>query len=396
VILATEDGPRSTDSQLYLYVGTKDRSSRDPLRRNGLDNGRLYAFASDDDRDDENELLEGDIVKGHWEEIENAAALTDVQTEAAADADDAFGFVRIEDGEFRPNAKREFWFNTTGDQAAASEADPHTNELGRLYRLRFDKRDPLAGVTLTQAYNADQLTAAEDGPLSPDNLAVTKRFVAINEDGTGGGAPGGTGSRDDMEARNRDGSIWLVPQATAGDPATFHRVAELVGRAEGGRDNIKTGSGIWETSGIVDARRAFGRDTFLFDVQAHSPTTAPGGKPLTLEDGQLLLLQRTGSASGSGVKSGHRGGGGGRRGGPPGRPPAPPPPPPPPRPRHRAGPRAPPCGARCLHQTRRWDPARRAPLPRPPDRRAGAAARPARRDRMAATAQPARRSRCVG
>ena len=62
VILSTEDGPRSTDSQLYLYLGRKDRSSSDPLRRNGLDNGRLYAFASDDDRDDENKLLEGDTA----------------------------------------------------------------------------------------------------------------------------------------------------------------------------------------------------------------------------------------------------------------------------------------------------------------------------------------------
>src|SRR5215208_4362535 len=230
VALITEDGPRSPDSQLYLYIGRKDRSSSDPLRRNGLDNGRLYAFASDDARDNENQLLQGDKVRGHWVEIPNAATLNDVATEAALDAAGAFGFVRLEDGAFRPNAKREFWFNATGDQSKANEADPHTNELGRLYRLRFDKRDPLAGVTLTQMYNADQLSAAEDGPLSPDNLAVTKRFVAINEDGTGGGAPGGTGSRDDMAARNRDGSIWLVPQATAGDPATFKRVAELVGR----------------------------------------------------------------------------------------------------------------------------------------------------------------------
>jgi hypothetical protein len=294
VILATEDGPRTPDSQLYLYIGTKDRSSRDPLRRNGLDNGKLYAFASDDARDDENKLLQGDTVHGHWVEIPGADALTDVQTEAAADAAGAFGFVRVEDGEFRPNDKREFWFHTTGDQAAANEADPHTNELGRLYRLRFDKSDPLGGVTLTQAYNADQLTPTQDGPLSPDNLAATKRFIAINEDGTGGGAPGGTGSRDDMERRNRDGSIWMVPQASAGDPATFQRVAELVGRSEGGRDGIRTTSGIWESSGIVDASRAFGRDTFLFDVQAHAPTTPPGGRPVTVEDGQLLLLERTG------------------------------------------------------------------------------------------------------
>ena len=306
VILITEDGPRSPDSQLYLYVGRKDRSSSDPLRRNGLDNGALYAFASDDERDNENQLLQGDRVHGHWVEIPNAATLNDVATEKALDAAGAFGFVRLEDGAFRPNAKREFWFNATGDQSKANEADPHTNELGRLYRLRFDKRDPLAGATLTQAYNADQLTAGQDGPLSPDNLDVTKRFAMINEDGTAGASPAErqagtdvtTGSRDDMDRRNRDGSIWMVPLASAGDSASFTRVAELIGRSQGGRDNIPTvdehgnRAGVWETSGIVDARRAFGRDTFLFDVQAHAPTTAPEGKPVTVEDGQLLLLMR--------------------------------------------------------------------------------------------------------
>jgi hypothetical protein len=297
VILATEDGPRTPDSQLYLYIGRKDRSSSNALRRNGLDNGKLYVFASDDARDDENQLLQGDSLHGTWKELPNADTMTDVELEAAADAAGAFGFVRIEDGEFRPNAKREFWFDTTGDQQARPEADPHTNELGRLYRLRFDKRDPLKGAQLTQAYNADQLTPAQDGPLSPDNVTVTKRFIAVNEDGTGGGAPGGTGSRDDMEARNRDGSIWIVPLATAGDPSTFTRAGELIGRSQGGWDNVKTTSGIWETSGIVGSRHAFGKGTFLFDVQAHAPTTAPPppppvGKDRNVEDGQLLMLSR--------------------------------------------------------------------------------------------------------
>jgi hypothetical protein len=293
IILSTEDGPRTPDSQLYLYVGRKHRESDNVLRRNGLDNGKLYAFASDDaTKNDENKLLQGDSVHGSWKEIANADTLTDVQTEAAADAVGAFGFVRIEDGEFKPNAKRTFWFDTTGDQTSANEADPHTNELGRLYSLKFDGRDPLKGATLTQRYNADQLTAQQDGPLSPDNVTVTKRHIFVNEDGTGGGAPGGTGSRDDMAARNRDGSIWKVPLASAGDPSTFTRVGELIGRSEGGRDNITTTSGIWETSGIVGSRHAFGRNTFLFDVQAHPPTTAPGGTTVTVEDGQLLLLHK--------------------------------------------------------------------------------------------------------
>jgi Alkaline phosphatase PhoX len=293
IILSTEDGPRTPDSQLYLYIGRKHRESDNVLSRNGLDNGKLYAFAADDaSTTNENQLLQGDTVHGTFKEIPNADTLTDVQTEAAADAVGAFGFVRIEDGEFKPNAKRTFWFDTTGDQASTDETNPHINELGRLYSLKFDGRDPLKGATLTQRYNADQLTAQQDGPLSPDNVTVTKRFIAVNEDGTGGGSPGGTGSRDDMNARNRDGSIWIVPLATAGDPSTFTRAGELVGRSEGGRDDIKTTSGIWETSGIVGSRHAFGRNTFLFDVQAHSPTTAPGGTTVTVEDGQLLLLHK--------------------------------------------------------------------------------------------------------
>jgi hypothetical protein len=300
VIVMTEDGPRTPDSQLYLYIGRKDRSSHNALRRNGLDNGKLYVFASDDARDDENQLLQGDSVHGTWKEIPGADQMTDVQLEAASDAVGAFGFVRIEDGEFRPNAKREFWFDTTGDQQDRDEADPHTNELGRLYRLRFDTMKPLAGANLTQAYNADQLTPAQDGPLSPDNVTVTKRHILVNEDGTAGAAPPGTGtgSRDDMDRRNRDGSIWLVPLRSAGNPATFTRVAELIGRAQGGWDNIPTvdsrgnRAGVWETSGIVGSRHAFGKNTFVFDVQAHPPTTAPGGQPLTVEDGQFLMLKR--------------------------------------------------------------------------------------------------------
>ena len=300
VILMTEDGPRTPDSQLYLYIGRKDRSSRSALRRNGLDNGKLYVFASDDRRDDENALLQGDSLHGRWKQIRHADRMTDRRLEAAADAAGAFGFVRIEDGEFRPGAGREFWFVTTGDQQNRDEADPHTNELGRLYRLRFDGTNPLNGARLTQAYSADQLAAGQDGPLSPDNVTVASRSVLIDEDGTAGpDAPNtGTGSTDDLERRNRDGSIWLVPLSSAGNPATFTRVAEMIGRAQGGWDNLPTldergnRAGVWETSGIVGSGQAFGGNTFLFDVQAHPPTAPPGGRDATLEDGQLLLLSR--------------------------------------------------------------------------------------------------------
>lgn len=40
--------------------------------------------------------------------------------------------------------------------------------------------------------------------------------------------------------------------------------------------------------GIIDASAIFGSDTWLFDVQAHSPTGALA--PNTIEDGQLMVL----------------------------------------------------------------------------------------------------------
>ena len=50
VIMGMEDGPAdlgaaSINSQVYMYVGTKVRSSASVLRRNGLDNGTLYVLA---------------------------------------------------------------------------------------------------------------------------------------------------------------------------------------------------------------------------------------------------------------------------------------------------------------------------------------------------------------
>jgi hypothetical protein len=143
-------------------------------------------------------------------------------------------------------------------------------------------------------------------------MDIANGLIAINEDGTAGGSPADrqsgvdptTGSRDDMDRRNRDGSIWMVPLASPGDISTYERVAELVGRSEGGRDGAPTvdehgnRAGVWETSGIVHAK-FFGRGSFLFDVQAHpQPTAPPVSKEVTVEDGQLLLLQPRGESQG--------------------------------------------------------------------------------------------------
>lgn len=280
VIFSLEDGPATLDNQLYLYVGRKDRSGgASVLSRNGLDNGKLYVFrALDPARNSERTFTSGS-VRGEWIEIPNAADLTDAQLEAASDAVGAMTFVRPEDGAFNPRNRNEFFFVTTG---SSSGADEGVNELGRLYSLRLHPRNPLKRARLAIVYNADTVVAAGgDIAISPDNIDASRKYLMINEDGT-------TESRAVMAAKGRDGSIWrfdVLKGAVGVDVSTATRVVQL---DPPGRDNVPVGAGVWETSGIIDASRLFGADTWLSDVQAHAPTTPPA--PNTVEDGQLFLM----------------------------------------------------------------------------------------------------------
>ena len=286
VIFSMEDGPATLDNQLYMYVGKKDRSTHaSALARNGLDNGKLYAFRSlDSGRNSERTFTSGSVT-GEWIEIPNVETLTDAQLEAASDAAGAMTFVRPEDGAYSPNNRNEFFFVTTG---SSSGADNGVNELGRLYSLRLHPGNPLKPATLTIVYNADTVVAAGgDIAISPDNIDASGQFLMINEDGT-------TESRAVMAAKGRDGSIWrfnLARSAVGVDVSTATRVAQL---DPPGRDGIPVAPGIWETSGIIDASALFGADTWLSDVQAHPPTTAPGGATVTVEDGQLFLMTPAG------------------------------------------------------------------------------------------------------
>ena len=298
VIMGMEDGPSNQNpandnSQLYMYVGTKDRSANATvLQRNGLVGGTLYAFRSKNkNRNSELEFRNGTLV-GEWVPLPGAAGMTDVQLEAAADAAGAMVFARPEDGAFNPSKDDEYFFVTTGDAPTSGpEAGQYLgNSLGRLYSLKLNPSDPTKDATLSVIYNADEIVAAGgDIAISPDNIDASSEYLMINEDGTGA-------SRPVMGSKGRDGSIWrfdLKPSEGI-HASSAVRIAELdpPGR-NGSPPDPAVGPGVWETSGIIDASSLFGPDTWLSDVQAHSPTPAPVGSTVTVEDGQLFLLRPT-------------------------------------------------------------------------------------------------------
>jgi hypothetical protein len=268
-VMCLEDGELE-QCQLYMYVGTKDYSRQaGPLARNGLDNGSLYVFVATPGSPTNEAGLPSGSVWGNWVRLPGAENMTDVELEAAADAVGAFAFDRIEDGAFRPGNPNHFYFDTTG----GSEANP----LGRLYHLALNRFNLLGPAQLTVVFNAAEVIAAGgDIAISPDNIGASNDYLMICEDGT-------AQSRVVMAAKERNGNIWRLNLHTG----VLDNVAELFSIA---RDGIVTTPGNWETSGIIPTTSLFGADSWLFDVQAHSPTRAPGQN--TVEDGQLLLMIR--------------------------------------------------------------------------------------------------------
>lgn len=269
VIMCLEDGEVG-ECQLYMYVGRKDDSRRaSALRRNGLDNGSLYVFVANAGSPTNESGFQSGTISGRWVRLPGAEDMTDVELEAAADAVGAFAFDRIEDGAFRPGKEDDFFFDTTGGGAG--------NMLGRVYHLELNQKNILGPAKLTVVNNADQVIAAGgDTVVSPDNIGASEDYVMIQEDGT-------AQSRVVMAAKGRNGNIWRWNPKTG----ALKNVVELYSI---GRDGIPTAPGIWETSGIIDASEFFGKDSWIFDLQAHSPTRAPA--PNTVEDGQLLLMLR--------------------------------------------------------------------------------------------------------
>ena len=261
VLIGMEDGPAEltneidpatgqpyVNSQLYMYVGTREPGSKSVLSRNGLDNGKLYVLAPVNAAFSSEATFTSGTIDVKWVQVPNTNTTSELQLEAASDGAGAFRFARPEDGAFNKENKDHYVFVTTGesrDKGVLSNA----NKLGRIYSLNLDEDNVVANAKLTIEVNADQVVAAGgDTALSPDNLDVSEDYLMVNEDGT-------TTSRPVMGSKNRDGSIWRFElDDDSVDGGSAERIAELTGKL-GGRNNpaVPAFPGIWETTGIIDA-----------------------------------------------------------------------------------------------------------------------------------------------
>jgi hypothetical protein len=222
-----------------------------------------------------------------------------------SDINDVFQFVRIEDIAYdkRPGMGNVVYFADSGrGRTAVQSLDTPSfrSTNGRIWKMVLDKKDPTKVTSLTV------LVEGDDNPVKtlneihqPDNVETTATGLLITEDpGSSQHFPVGSTDPNATTAR-----LWYVPFANPAAAEVVLRVdqssdgsaADVDGRAPGNQ-------GAWESTGIVDASKAFGPGAYLINVQAHTlwVEKAPGddnngdGQPdftYKREGGQLALIR---------------------------------------------------------------------------------------------------------
>ena len=285
LVMGQEDGPAGNVSQLWVYVGNKQKNG-EPVAKAGLTNGDNHVIDAVDqsvstDTDwratyDVGEAAPVVIVDNDWN-----------QTGAAQNADalaDGLNLNRIEDGYWDPDNPNDFYFVTTegGQNNGENPTGPLYRDGGGLWLLRWnDIEDPDAGATLTLLLDgSEEIDAGEAKMHKPDNMAMDSNGnLLIQED------PGNVNHLARIISyRVSDGELGVVARF---DEALFGTGAT----ADPDRLTIDE-----ESSGIIDAEEFLGAGTFILDAQIHTAKglpagTGPGTVQEYVERGQLLTMK---------------------------------------------------------------------------------------------------------
>jgi serralysin len=289
------------NAPLTMYVGEKNaKKDGSFLDRNGLAQGKLFAWVADDPTDaaDKIETSSADFkgtnssTKGKFVEIayydptKKGTAVdgpdtdTTIQNDLGYDAQGfatyaqqnklatdakAFFFNRVEDVSTSPTDSTQVAFNVTG-------VDGTPNVFGSVYKIDVDFNDLAKGDITGKVdilYDGNDEGKKDLGLRSPDNLDwADDGKIYINEDRAISAALFGG-------AAKTEASIFRLDPTVKDPSSTLTRIAQVDRSAipAGQTDSAPTDVGNWETSGILDVSSLFGNkpgEVFVFDVQAHS------------------------------------------------------------------------------------------------------------------------------
>jgi len=261
VIMGNEDY-NATDSQLYMYVGTKQTTGANFAEKAGLTNGKLYTIALENYLTDNavRAAAKGTKINVGFNEVNTNPKFGNFTAMAQANGTT---FSRIEDGEFDPKNPNVYYFITTESNkdplaTAANPAEPtYKRDGGGVWKMTFaDAKDPFKGATVELLINGTEAPYLS----KPDNLTIDENgYLLIQED---------PGSNDHVARlvayRLSDGKIGTI---AAFDDKYF---------AAGGANFITNDE---ESSGIINVNQFLkpagdSKSYFFFNAQVHAKLSA--------------------------------------------------------------------------------------------------------------------------
>ncbi len=271
VIILGED---AGNGQVYLYISNTPGD---------LDNGKLYVLRRSNLDQIEKNMSKGNSYDVEFVEVPNAKNLTGTEIENLNPTLKSIQFARVEDLDYRKGGGangREVYFVATG-----VSGQPDKTYWGRVYRLKMDAANPLAG----------KLEVIEDGDLNPgndiinpDNLCVTNNYVYIQEDGD-----------SFFPGASHNSLIWQYDIASG----TKKRMLDLKNKTLGSSKFNPTNDqrfATWEHGAMIDISDIIGEaNTFLINIHAHTwvegdrflnPSKAVSVQPYK-SGGQTLILR---------------------------------------------------------------------------------------------------------
>ena len=297
VLMTNEDGS-ATDSQQWMYVGTKTKTGT-WYEKAGFTNGKSYVVAAAagavvaNDAEIRTKYGKNKPLPISFAEVNTKANGKDQNIEANAKG---IEFARVEDGHFDPKKPNDYYFVTTQSDSdplnkavAATTPNPATPTVSRdggaLWRIRFnDVSKPLSGATLELLLDGSESIYMS----KPDNISVDSfGNVLIQED------PGNNAHLARIVSyRISDGKVGTIAQFKA--EYFTSTGASFITQDE-------------ESSGIVDVTtelRTSKSDTasyYMFVAQVHAtpaksrPDLDPADATLAkaVEGGQWYILKIT-------------------------------------------------------------------------------------------------------
>jgi hypothetical protein len=264
-LFGNEDGP-ATDSQLWLYQGTKTNSGT-WFNKAGLTNGKTYVMS-----------INGMKAESEFRTLVGKGKVTDVQfkqidtslngvAQNKQAAEFGTAMARVEDGAFDPNNPRDYYFVTTesNKDKAATALDPNNKLVtkrdgGALWRLRLaDVKNPAKGGELTMLLDGSEAPYMN----KPDNIEVDGfGNILIEED------PGDNPQLERMFAyRIKDGKVAVLTQFKA---SMFSKAAASASYITEDEEQ----SGVLNVTSLLRTGKSDKNSYYVLNAQVHARDAA--------------------------------------------------------------------------------------------------------------------------